>query len=579
MRLQLLLVVAPFVASSQVPFLYPYDDESIVSPKQVYELKWPVKKVAVIGAGVGGLIAHRELSKDGYEVHIFERDYLPGGNWLYTDETPVDAPVPNAHIAIGDYEPSLPPKNVEFPYVEEYYNRTFGSFVRRAHRAPKPVWYALTSNAPAPIQQIREFPWPQGTEWSLPNAKLGRYLRAFASWHGLNTNDNSPDISYNTRVELIEKRLDDNNNQVGWTLTTKSVVELSDGVTRATWNKHNFDGVVVATGRYNAPNIPNIEGLDKWNQHFPDGVSHSRQYRRPEKFEGKTVLIVGAATSGGEISREINPFATQVYQSIRPRTNPDRDVPTLADYVRRLPANTTIVSEIKRFHSPKSSIRDTGIELSNGTVLYGIDHVLFATGYRYTFPFLPEYHDPSLGRDGEVPEGQLQPIISDGSHVRSLHLDVFYIDNPTLAFTNVNFGMQSFTYAEFTSLAISKVWSGKAHLPSREELWKLYRERVKKVGYGKHFQFLGPDGTRDALRLFQGWLNAAAVKYGGRQINGLPFELSEINLVWSRARFGDPNLSVPRTNLYDAGLSFANDTARVIDEDMYIQNVVFSDDW
>lgn len=117
-------------------------------------------------------------------------------------------------------------------------------------------------------------------------------------------------------------------------------------------------------------------------------------------------------------------------------SDPDRDVPTLADYIRRLPLNTTIVPEIKRFHSPKSSIQGTGIELSNGTVLYGIDHVLFATGYRYTFPFLPEYHDPSLGRDGEVPEDHLQPIISDGSHVRSLHLDVFYIDNPTLAFTN-----------------------------------------------------------------------------------------------------------------------------------------------
>lgn len=96
-----------------------------------------------------GLIAYRELSKDGYEVHIFERDHLPGGNWHYTDEIPVDAPVPNANIATGDYEPSLPPKNAELPYVEEYKNRTFGSFVRRAHRAPKPVWYGLTSNAPA----------------------------------------------------------------------------------------------------------------------------------------------------------------------------------------------------------------------------------------------------------------------------------------------------------------------------------------------------------------------------------------------------------------------------------------------
>lgn len=54
------------------------------------------------------------------------------------------------------------------------------------------------------------------------------------------------------------------------------------------------------------------------------------------------------------------------------------------------------------------------------------------------------------------------------------------------------------------------------------------------------------------------------------------FRLSQISLVWSRARFGDPNLSVPRTNIYD-GLTFVNET--VIDDDTYIQNVVFSDDW
>lgn len=58
MRLQLLLIAAPLVASSQVPFIYPYDDESTVSPKQAYELKWPVKKVAVIGAGVGYTCSH-----------------------------------------------------------------------------------------------------------------------------------------------------------------------------------------------------------------------------------------------------------------------------------------------------------------------------------------------------------------------------------------------------------------------------------------------------------------------------------------------------------------------------------------
>lgn len=71
---------------------------------------------------------------------------------------------------------------------------------------------------------------------ALPNAKLGRYLRAFASWHGLNNNDNSPNISYNTRVELIKKRLDSDGKQIGWTLTTKEVIQVADGANRVTWD-------------------------------------------------------------------------------------------------------------------------------------------------------------------------------------------------------------------------------------------------------------------------------------------------------------------------------------------------------
>jgi hypothetical protein len=76
-----------------------------------------------------------------------------GGNWHYTDETPVDAPIPNADAVVGDYVPSLPPDGVELPYSEEYLDdgseniRYFDR--RREHRGPKPIWKSLTSNVPS----------------------------------------------------------------------------------------------------------------------------------------------------------------------------------------------------------------------------------------------------------------------------------------------------------------------------------------------------------------------------------------------------------------------------------------------
>lgn len=83
-------------------------------------------------------------------MDVYERDSVPGGNWHYTDEAPLDAPVPNAPIAVGDYTPSLPSDGVAFPYSSEKAgSESENAELRRAHRAPKPIWASLRSNAPA----------------------------------------------------------------------------------------------------------------------------------------------------------------------------------------------------------------------------------------------------------------------------------------------------------------------------------------------------------------------------------------------------------------------------------------------
>ncbi|KAF5346469.1 hypothetical protein D9756_010066 [Leucocoprinus leucothites] len=561
----LLLLTAlnlPSVLSSQSAFNYPPVDNEPSLPPNSYKFEWPIRRVAIIGAGVGGMIAYRELQTAGLKPHLFERDSQSGGTWHYTEQTPLNPPIPNAPISTADFEPSLPPRGVQLPYVEEYDNQTLCALQRREHRAPKAVWYNLITNTPAPIQQIRGFPWPDGTEWAVSRSKVNRYLQAFASWLGINTNDNNPSISYNTRVELIEKRLDSTGKHIGWTLTTKRLEEMGGGLNRATWNKEEFDAVVVVSGRWNAPNVPAIEGLEAWSKQFPDNILHSRQYRHPEDYAGKNVLIVGASASGSQISPEISRHAAKVYQSVRPDPYATQR-PTIIDWVRQVPLNTTLIAEIKHFHPPNQTIHDSTIELVDGSILRDINYILFATGFRYSYPFLPEYHNPALGRTDEAPVDGLQPIVTDGSHLRSLHLDTFYINNPTLAFVNANKVISAFTYAEFQALAISMVWAGKAHLPARDEMWRWYQKRVEESGgYGKYFSSLG---KREAQmrRFFQGWLNAAAAKYGGRQIDGLSFESSEIHTLWNRAFFGDSwlvrDVTIPgaENSGYEAGFAAA----------------------
>ncbi|PPQ92470.1 hypothetical protein CVT25_009735 [Psilocybe cyanescens] len=553
-----------------------------------YQFKYPIKRVAIIGAGVGGLISYRELTQAGYDVHVYERDDSPGGNWHYTDEIPVDTAIPSGDLVVGDFTPSLPPKGAKLPYVKRYHGQEEVSLLRRIHRGPKPIWQSLTSNAPAPVQQIRETPWPSGTPWALHNSKLQRYLRAFASWHGVNNNDNNPNVSYNTRVELIEKRHNEDGEEEGWTLTLKELVPSGRDTLKAIWTKEHFDAVIVATGRYNAPNVPNISGIKEWNDRFPGRIVHSRQYRRPESLANQTVLIIGAATSGGEISRDIIKSVKKVYQSIRPQITP---VPTwsLAAFLRRLPQNVTLVGEIKRFHPPSSQFNQGKVELVNGTVITGLDQIIFATGYRYTYPFLPQFHNSALGINDTAPAEDVQPIVTDGTHLRSLYLDAFYIPDPTLAFINANYGMQSFTYAEFISLAAAKIWAGKADFPSTSELWRRYDQLYKeRKGYGRHFQFLGADKTKQNLRFLLGWLNDAAVKYGGRQIDGLSKDVEQVSAAWTQARFAGGNGVAIVNSVGSLSLALAREQAQILGvpdnssvdgTEAWAQDSVYSDYW
>lgn len=59
-----------------------------------FDFENSIRRVAVIGAGPGGLLHASTLIEEGFEVRLFERAPRPGGQWLYTDKTPVHAAFP-----------------------------------------------------------------------------------------------------------------------------------------------------------------------------------------------------------------------------------------------------------------------------------------------------------------------------------------------------------------------------------------------------------------------------------------------------------------------------------------------------
>lgn len=88
-------------------------------------------------------------------------------------------------------------------------------------------------------------------------------------------------VSYNTTVELAEK--------VGneWKLTLRQEGKESDY-----WWVEWFDAVVVASGHYSVPYIPDIQGLEDFQKARPGSVLHSKQFRGKEQFKGKVCALI-----------------------------------------------------------------------------------------------------------------------------------------------------------------------------------------------------------------------------------------------------------------------------------------------
>ena len=90
------------------------------------------------------------------------------------------------------------------------------------------------------------------------------------------------DRLFDTTVDCMER------NDDGWLLWTSS-------------GKIHTRQVIVATGHQNTPFIPEWEG---WSR-FKGDLLHSSEYRNPEPYRGKTVLVVGSGNSGIEIAHDL----------------------------------------------------------------------------------------------------------------------------------------------------------------------------------------------------------------------------------------------------------------------------------
>jgi cation diffusion facilitator CzcD-associated flavoprotein CzcO len=89
-------------------------------------------------------------------------------------------------------------------------------------------------------------------------------------------NGNEKLIELNTTVEHAQKK------DGKWVLTLRR-----EGPDKNYWWQETFDALVVASGHYNIPWIPQIPGILEYDVKFPGRVLHSKHFRDATKFKGK----------------------------------------------------------------------------------------------------------------------------------------------------------------------------------------------------------------------------------------------------------------------------------------------------
>ncbi|OJJ44153.1 hypothetical protein ASPZODRAFT_145266 [Penicilliopsis zonata CBS 506.65] len=449
-----------------------------------------VKSVAVIGAGISGVVSAAHLLAAGLEVTVFERNKAAGGVWLFDERKPIEPLYPSI-------KPSEADRLGDDPRKEE--RKTL------EHAPPGPCYEGLSNNVSTPLMRVKLNAWPEGTPDFVSHKIMKEYIQDTSRKTGV-----EQVTIYGACVSRIQK------NTSGWEVTWSTLHEdPQTGKLEEKEATSAFDAVVVGSGHYHAPRIPDIPGLSEAKARWPSQILHSKGYRKPENLDGKNVLLIGGGVSSSDIARELGPVAQDIYQSTR---SGEFDLPS-----NLLPENGLRIGEIASFEilpEAETPLADNGplpikIHLKSGETLCGVDQVFICTGYHITLPFLRDFHE-----DGTRPADASDTVlVTDGSQVHNLYKDIFYIPDPTLVFVGIPYYTATFTLFEFQAIVVTAVFAGVAKLPPRESMKEEYREKLRQKGCGRGFHSL-KNVEESYVKDILGWINSDRESLGLAPVEG-----------------------------------------------------------
>ncbi|XP_049444138.1 flavin-containing monooxygenase 5-like isoform X5 [Epinephelus fuscoguttatus] len=365
------------------------------------------RRVAVVGGGSSGLACIKCCLDEGLEPVCFESSDDIGGLWRFKENPEPD-------------------------------------------RAS--IYHSVIINTSKEMMCFSDFPIPGHFPNYMHNSLIMDYFRMYADHFQLTKH-----IRFNTKVLQVKQRSDFSHSGQ-WDVE----IENKDGKKE----RHIFDAVMICIGHHCQPNLPlhDFPGIDT----FTGKYFHSRDYKTPEEWRDKKVVVIGIGNSGGDIAVELSRVTKQLYLSTRrgawivnrvgdnglpldlrlnrvldfvrkilpfgvfcglaervlnqrfdhalynlkPKHRLFSQHPTVNDELpnRILSGTVQVKPNIRRFQG-------SSVEFDDGSVVEDVDLVVFATGYTFSFPFLASH------------------VVSVSQNKASLYKYVFppEMDRPTLA--------------------------------------------------------------------------------------------------------------------------------------------------
>lgn len=414
----------------------------------------PIKSIAIIGGGPSGLITLDALIREKLfdNLRLFERRDQAGGCWIYDDKPPEPLPeIQKLSNRTAD-EPASVPETLP-RYVPKSSKQRFLDTATYSY---------LESNVEANAMEFSEEPFPVGGS-NISVEKYGketpfRHNTVIKGWlHDLYKRKGYDDhVEFNTSVELVSKN--EASNQ--WEVTLRRFGKKYDYV----WTE-SFDAVVVASGHYDVPYVPNIPGLQQFYNNPKNTVIHTKAYRSREYFRNKKTIVVGASVSAMDAIQDILQITeTKIISSQKKTSQPHAYFGTAAFEHPLVEKH----GEIIKIDNEKGIIY-----FDDDTTVSDVDSIIFGTGFSFSYPFLPN-------------------LDLTGNRVQGLYQHIFKIGDETLSFVGAIAAGLTFKAFEWQAVSVARVYSGRVRLPSVQEQIKWEEDRKSERGNGQKFITLYP---------------------------------------------------------------------------------------